>query len=116
MPSGRMTLAETIPAPGDDATGIERLRRAVARFRDHVGRFHASPLFGELDRATWEQLQLVHCAHHLSFLLPRVGRSRPASGAGVTAVDSVAPARVLRYGGGRSDRTLRPPIRTVAHG
>jgi hypothetical protein len=72
MPGGRPTLRETIPAPGgDEARAIERLREAVARFQAHEGPYHPSPLFGELDRVQATQLQLIHCAHHLSFLVPR---------------------------------------------
>ena len=72
MPSGNPTLRETVPSPGGDATAaIDELRRVVTRFQNHTGPFHPSPLVGEIDTETWRQLQLIHCAHHLSFLIPR---------------------------------------------
>jgi hypothetical protein len=72
MKSGAPTLPGTVPAPGgDEAAAVERLRQAVARFRAHAGPFHPSPLFGDMDRETATQLQLIHCAHHLSVLIPR---------------------------------------------
>lgn len=74
MPGGEPTLRESVPAPnGDDAAAVERLRQVVARFRTHPSPFHPSPLFGTLDRESWTQLQWIHCAHHLSFLIPRRG-------------------------------------------
>jgi hypothetical protein len=71
MPAGRPTIRETVPAPGGDEAGVERLRQAVARVRAHPGPLRPSPLFGEMDREAWTQLQLIHCAHHLSFLTPK---------------------------------------------
>jgi hypothetical protein len=72
MKSGAPTLRESVPAPGgDEAAAVERLRQAVARFRAHAGPLHPSPLFGVMDHQTATQLQLVHCAHHLSALIPR---------------------------------------------
>lgn len=75
MPRGRPTLRETVPAStGNDAAAIEQLRQVIARFRAHTGPFQPSPAFGDMDRETCTQLQLIHCSHHLSFLVPR-GRS-----------------------------------------
>lgn len=72
MPAGGPTMPETVAtAGGDETVAAERLRQTVARFKAHTGPLHASPLFGELDRETATRLQLVHCAHHLSFLVPR---------------------------------------------
>ena len=72
MPAGGPTLRETIPPPeGDDAAAVDQLRQTVERFKSHAGPIHPSPLFGELDRDTAMRLQLVHCAHHLSFLIPK---------------------------------------------
>lgn len=71
MPSGKPTLPETVAAAGGDETvAVERLRQTVARFKAYSGPLHPSPLFGELDKETATRLQLVHCAHHLGFLVP----------------------------------------------
>ena len=72
MRSGGPTMPETVPAAGsDEAAAVAKLRAAVERFRDHSGPYHPSPLYGALDRETATRLQLVHCAHHLSFLVPK---------------------------------------------
>jgi len=70
MRAGNPTFRDTIPSPGgDEAVAIEQLREVVRRFKSHEGKFQPSPLFGELDREAMTRLQLVHCAHHLSFLV-----------------------------------------------
>ncbi len=74
MPSGASTMRETIPvAGGDESAAIDRLRKTVARFEAFTGPVHPSPIFGKLDRQQWMQLQLVHCGHHLGFLIPKAG-------------------------------------------
>ncbi|WP_422932009.1 DUF1569 domain-containing protein [Singulisphaera sp. PoT] len=76
MPGGSPTLPASVPPPGiDESAAIAELRQAIARFRNHEGPFHPSPLLGELDAETSKQAQLIHCAHHLSFLLPRARRA-----------------------------------------
>ncbi|RMG01091.1 MAG: DUF1569 domain-containing protein [Planctomycetota bacterium] len=59
--------------PGDDAEAVRNLIEAAKRYRDHQGKLHANPVFGNLDRATSDRLQLIHAAHHLSFLIPEEG-------------------------------------------
>ena len=72
LPVGGQTFPETIPAPGgDEAIAVARFREMAARFNAHKGPFQASPFFGEFNRETALRLQLIHCAHHLSFLVPR---------------------------------------------
>jgi hypothetical protein len=72
MRPGIPTAPQSVPAPGgDDAAGVGRLREAIARWRVHTGPLYASPLFGGLSREAWEKGHLIHCAHHLSFLVPR---------------------------------------------
>jgi hypothetical protein len=78
MPGGRPTIPETVkPGGADQAAAVDQLRQVVARFRAHTGPLHPSPLFGALDREEATQVQLIHCAHHLSFLIPK---SHPAPG------------------------------------
>jgi hypothetical protein len=72
MPSGWKTLPSTVHPPSDDeAAAVERLRHVVARFKTHTAPLHPSPLYGDMNREEWTQLQLIHAAHHLSFLIPK---------------------------------------------
>ncbi len=72
MSAGNPTFRDTIPSPGgDEAAAVEQLRQVVTRFKTHEGKFHPSPVFGQLDRDAMTRLQLVHCAHHLSFLVKK---------------------------------------------
>jgi hypothetical protein len=69
---GGHTLNQTLPAPGgDEAAAVARLRQTVERFGKHNGPYHPSPLFGQMTRDEWTRLNLAHCAHHLSFLIPK---------------------------------------------
>jgi hypothetical protein len=63
--------AFVVPADNvDDAGGIEHLRQAIERFRNHRGEFAPHVAFGQLDRDDWVHTMLWHCEHHLSFLVP----------------------------------------------
>jgi Protein of unknown function (DUF1569) len=74
MQAGAPTIPQSVPPPGgDEAEAVDRLRATIERFRTHAGPFHPSPFFGELDRETYNQLHQIHCAHHLSFLIPLSG-------------------------------------------
>lgn len=49
--------------------GVGLLEQAIARYQNHTGALRAHPLFGSMDRPTWDRVHLVHCAHHLSFVV-----------------------------------------------
>ena len=67
------------PAELDEGEAVGRLRKALERFARFDGPLAPHPAFGRLSRRQWERLNLIHCAHHLSFLLPRAaGAGRPA--------------------------------------
>jgi hypothetical protein len=72
MPSGKPTMPQTVhQAEPDSATAIGKLREAAERFKAYAGEIHPSPLFGAMNKEEATRLQLVHCAHHLSFLVPK---------------------------------------------
>ena len=61
-----------LPGPTHDETA------AVNQFRSKVSDFQAlatepfpHPFFGTLTKQQWNDLALIHAAHHLSFLIPR---------------------------------------------
>ena len=73
MPAGNPTLKNTIPNPDfeSDEKAVHELCETIERFKAHDGPWHPSPLFGDLSAEECEQLQLIHCSHHLSFLVPK---------------------------------------------
>jgi hypothetical protein len=71
MKTGVPTPQKPLPAPGGDASAaVARLQRLIERLNAHQGDLHPSPFFGYLTPAQWRQLHLIHCAHHLGFLVP----------------------------------------------
>lgn len=73
--AGRPTMPQTVPTPDaeTDEAAVTALKQSMQRFQNYAGPIHRSPLFGELDRDTTLKIQLRHCEHHLSFLVPRPG-------------------------------------------
>ncbi|MEO8271502.1 MAG: DUF1569 domain-containing protein [Aureliella sp.] len=76
--SGKMSDGSpTAPQSVHDAIGLDdksstlRLKDAIKRFEQYSGELRPSPVFGTLSKEVGLQLQLVHCAHHLSFLVLR---------------------------------------------
>ena len=49
----------------------EGLRQALAHYSASPGPVVPHRRFGALSRAEWDKFQLIHCAHHLSFAVPR---------------------------------------------
>jgi len=72
FPAGKPTMPETVAKPGGDPVdAVAKLRAAVRKFQAHAGDVYPSPLFGTMTKDECTRLQLVHCAHHLSFLVPK---------------------------------------------
>jgi hypothetical protein len=74
MPAGGPTLPATVHADATsegDPSAVADLRETISRFESFTGDIHPSPIFGPMDKATAEKLQLVHFVHHLSFLIPK---------------------------------------------
>ncbi len=72
MPSGKPTMPQTVSQPGGDAAvAVAKLKEVAERFAAYTGPIHPSPLFGAMTKDEALQLQLRHCEHHLSFLIPK---------------------------------------------
>lgn len=71
MPPNQPTIPTTVHSSSANANAsVEKLKTALNRIEKHTGAIHPSPLFGEMTKSDLIQLQLAHCAHHLSFLVP----------------------------------------------
>jgi hypothetical protein len=71
MPTGVRAPAEFAPAencPCDDA--VTRLDAVTRRAESFPGPMPRHPFFGPITVEQWRELMLIHCAHHLSFLVP----------------------------------------------
>jgi hypothetical protein len=74
FPAGKPTMPQTVhPAGGDVRAAVERLRQSVGRLKTYTGPIVPSPLFGPMTKDEAVGMQLVHAAHHLSFLIPKQG-------------------------------------------
>ena len=72
FPAGKPTMPQTVAPPGGDpAAAVAELKKSVERLKAHTGPIVPSPLFGDMTRDECIRMQLVHAAHHLSFLVPR---------------------------------------------
>jgi hypothetical protein len=66
------TVPATVPPPGgDESSAVAELKDAVDRFGKHVGEYHPSSFFGRWTREECLKLNLVHAAHHSSYLIPK---------------------------------------------
>jgi hypothetical protein len=74
IPEGLPGPPEVIPAETLGEQGeAEGLRAAIAYYRASPGPVVPHRFFGPLTRDEWDRLQLIHCAHHLSFVVPAAG-------------------------------------------
>ena len=72
--AGGRTMPQTVFTPGGDPkAAVTRLKESAERLKAHTGPIHPSPLFGAMTKDEALQLQLKHCEHHLSFLIPKSG-------------------------------------------
>ena len=72
FPVGSRTMPQTVPQPGGDAAvAVATLKEVAERFKAYAGPIVPSPLFGVMNKDEALQLQLKHCEHHLSFLIPK---------------------------------------------
>jgi hypothetical protein len=73
FPAGKPTMPATVFKPdfSTDQAAVEKLSTTLRRVGAYREPLHPSPLFGKLNRDSHLGLQLVHAAHHLSFLVPK---------------------------------------------
>ncbi len=72
IPSGYKAPDILLPLDvSSDPQGIERLQKSIQRYESFNQPLHPSPLFGKVSRQQWDQLHLIHAAHHFSFLIPQ---------------------------------------------
>lgn len=60
-----------LPPIGGDTpvtAAVERLRAAIAAFRNHGGPLAPHPVYGDCDKSEYEQLHAMHVADHLTAL------------------------------------------------
>lgn len=73
MKPGVPTPHKNPSPPNDVSAAVAQLKEALARFESHRGEYRASPFFGALTPDQWRELHLIHCAHHLGYLVPSSG-------------------------------------------
>jgi len=61
------------PEPLGEGEEAEGLRQTIAFYRASPGPVIPHRFFGPLTKAEWDQLGLIHLAHHLSFAVPTAG-------------------------------------------
>lgn len=75
-------LKEGLPAPAaimptevlGEREEAEGLRQAIAYYQaSPTGPVTPHIIFGPLTKEEWYRLQCIHCAHHLSFAIPKAG-------------------------------------------
>ena len=72
MGRGTPTMPETVyKAGGNPEKAIERLAKSLERLSGAKSPIHPSPIFGVMTKEQLVRLQLIHCAHHLGFLIPK---------------------------------------------
>jgi Protein of unknown function (DUF1569) len=72
MREGIKVPAAVLPKTGlDDRAEAEALRAALKLYMAHTAPMAPHPFFETLSRERWDRFHCIHCAHHLSFVLPR---------------------------------------------
>ena len=72
MKRGVFTPQKPLPEPGgDEAASLVRFRETIQRFVNHQGEYLPSPFFGQVNRQDCQELNLIHCRHHLGYLIPK---------------------------------------------
>ena len=70
LPTSPDTTFVASTDPEAEHAAVDALCATIDRFRGHQGPIHPSPIFGRMDKTAADKLQRIHCAHHLSWLIP----------------------------------------------
>jgi hypothetical protein len=71
FPTGVKAPANLVPNESCDcADAVARLNAAIARAAAFRGPRSRHPIFGRATVEQWQEAMMIHCAHHLSFLVP----------------------------------------------
>ncbi|HEY1687157.1 MAG TPA: DUF1569 domain-containing protein [Tepidisphaeraceae bacterium] len=72
VPSGAKIPKSYEPATDvSDETGVIRFTQAFDRLEKHSQPLAKHPFMGSITPEQWRKVQLIHCAHHLGFLVPK---------------------------------------------
>lgn len=72
MGKGMPTMPETVHKAGENPDQpIERLAKSIDRLSSAQEPTYPSPVFGKMSKEELVRLQLIHCTHHLGFLIPK---------------------------------------------
>ena len=72
MKAGIKVPAWWLPGPShDESAAVDQFRGEVAAFQNMTSTPYPHPFFGAISKQQWNDLVLIHAAHHLSFLVPR---------------------------------------------
>lgn len=66
----RPTTTTSMLPPLSENEAAELLRSAIAYYQASPGPVVGHRFLGPLSKEQWNRLQLIHCAHHLSFAIP----------------------------------------------
>ena len=72
MKSGVFTPQKPLPPPNANETqAVSEFLALLNRFAQHQGEYCESPFFGKLTHDECQRLNLIHCNHHLAYLVPK---------------------------------------------
>ena len=70
IPSGIYAPKRIIPPDDTPDSAIDGFLGALREMDEFKGEFAPHPRFGKVKRKDYVRLHLIHCAHHLGFLMP----------------------------------------------
>ena len=70
LPSGIEAPAPALPPANVDDSAIDALIATLKKWDAYTGPIAPHRLFGHMPEADIRKLNLIHCAHHLSYLVP----------------------------------------------